>query len=85
MINETKMEREETGKDFESESLDLHKEDEQASSNEEGFPFDQNGYPTGARHSSMYSRIHQDVQTRIPNIDFDSVEVIQFFSDLLKN
>lgn len=74
------MEEKESGQDWEQETLNLNDEDEQASSDEESSLFQQqDGYTVTTRQNSMYSRIHQDVQSRIPDIDFNSVEVIKCF------
>ena len=72
------MENREQGQGWQQENFDAQLENEQASSDEEEeeFPLEQNGHPAASMHNNMYSRIHQEVQSRIPNIDFNTAEVL---------
>ena len=63
------------GENFKQNNSGAHLEDEQASSDEEGFPLEQNGHPPATTRNSMYSRIQQEVSSRLPSIDFNAVEV----------
>ena len=72
------MERGRGGESWRQDHFGTHLQDEQASSDEEGFPLDQNGHPTIV-HNSIYSRIQEEVQSRLPSIDFGSFEVGSIF------
>jgi len=69
------MEKAWNGENFRQNNSGAHLEDEQASSDEEGFPLEQNGHPLVTTRDSMYSRIQQEVSLRLPSIDFNAVEV----------
>ena len=73
------MERRRDGKNSQQDYSGTHLEDEQASSDDEGFPSEQNGQPSANIYNIMYSRIQEEVQSRLPSIDFSSLEVCSTF------
>ena len=82
------MEGRRDGKNSQHDYSSTHLEDEQASSDEEGFPLEQNGHPSANAHNSMYSRIQEEVQSKLPSIDFSPMEVCPtflFITELLVN